>query len=120
MYLETSFACAMLEAMSGCLESSVSCIGVGPGESCWREICSKFCHLGEIGVDHGSCLVSVMVRERRCLRESALSNLRKYSRVRWSVVGIRPSRCGLAHRNFVSDSMQGCVLGERLATCAHA
>ncbi len=29
--LEASVACAMLEAMSGCLESSVSCSGVGPG-----------------------------------------------------------------------------------------
>ncbi len=28
--LLASFACAMLEAMHGCLESSVSCSGVGP------------------------------------------------------------------------------------------
>jgi hypothetical protein len=49
--LEASLACAMLEAMSSCLESSVSCSGVGPGGSCWREICRKFCHIGEIGVD---------------------------------------------------------------------
>jgi hypothetical protein len=59
------------------------------------------------------------VRERRCLGEFALSDLRKYSRARWSVVGIRPSRWGLAHIHYVSDSMSGCVLGERLATCAH-
>ena len=63
--------------------------------------------------------MSVLVRERRCPWKFALSSLRKYSRARWSVVGIRPSRCGLAYRNFVSDSMKGCVLGERLATCAH-
>jgi hypothetical protein len=73
----------------------------------------------EIEVDRGSCLVSVLVRERRCFGVSALSSFRKYSRVRCNVVGIRPSRCRLAHRNYVSDSMYGCVLGERLATCAH-
>ncbi len=32
--LEVSFACAMLEAMSGCLESIVSCSGMGLGGSC--------------------------------------------------------------------------------------
>ena len=31
---EASVACAILEAMSGCLEFSVSCICVGPGGSC--------------------------------------------------------------------------------------
>ncbi len=105
MCLKASFACALLEAMSDCLDSSVRCSGVGPGGSCWREICSKLCQLGEIGVNCGPCLVSVLVRERRRLGESALSNLRKYSRARWSVVGIRPSGCVLAHRNSVSDSM---------------
>ena len=75
--LEVSFVCAMLEAMSGCLESSVSFSGVGPGGSCWREVCSKFCHLGEMRVDCGSCFVSVLVRECRCSGESAMSNLLK-------------------------------------------
>ena len=64
-----------------------------------------FCHLVEIGVDWGSCLVSVLVRERRCFGESAMSSFRKYSRARCNVVGMRPSRCGLAHKNTVSDSM---------------
>ena len=36
-----------------------------------------------------------------------------------SVLGIYPSRCGLAHKNSVSDSMYGCVLGELLVICAH-
>jgi hypothetical protein len=45
------FTCAMLEAMSGCLESSVSCSGVGSGGSYWKELCSMFCHLVEICVD---------------------------------------------------------------------
>jgi len=103
--LRASFACAMLEAMSGCLESIVSCSGVGPGGSCWKEVCNMFCHLVEIGVNSGSCLVSVLVRERRCFGETALSSFRKYSRARYNVVGMRPSRCGLAHRNSVSDSM---------------
>jgi hypothetical protein len=49
--------------------------------------------------------VSVLVRERSCSEESALSSLRKYSRARYSVVGMRPNMCGLAHMNFVSDSM---------------
>ena len=43
-----SYACAMLEAMSGCLELSVSCSGVGPGGSCWREVCIRVYNLGEI------------------------------------------------------------------------
>ncbi len=34
LFFEASVACAILEAMSGCLEFSVSCIGVGPGGSC--------------------------------------------------------------------------------------
>ncbi len=62
--------------------------------------------------------MSVLVRERKCSGESTLSSLPKYSRAHWSVVGIRPIRCGLAHRNSVSDSMYGCILGECLATCA--
>ena len=72
----------MLEATPGCLESSVSCSGVEPGGSCWKGMCNMFCHLGEIDVDWGSCLVSVLVRERRCSRESAMSSFRKYSRAR--------------------------------------
>ena len=95
----------MLEAMPGCLESSVSCSGVGHGGSCWKEVYNMFCHLVEISVDWGSCLVSVLVRERRCSGESALSSFRKNSRACSNVVGMRPSRCGLAHRNYVSDSM---------------
>ncbi len=95
----------MLEVMPGCLESSVSCSGVGPRGSCWKEACNMFCHLVEIGIDWGSCLVSVLVRERRCSRESAMSSFRKYSRARCNVVGMRPSKCGLAHRKSVSDSM---------------
>jgi hypothetical protein len=95
----------MLETMSGCLESSVSCSGVGPGGSCWKEVCNMFCHLVEIVVDWGSCLVSVLVRERRCSGESAMSSFLRYSRARCNVVGMRPSKCGLAHKNSVSDSM---------------
>ena len=112
-------ACAMLVAMSGCLEFSVSCSGVGPGGSFCRKMFSRFCHLGEMGVDWGSCLVSVFVRERRCSGEFALSCVRRYSSARCSVAGRCPRKCGLAHRIFVSDSMQGCVLGDNLAICAH-
>jgi hypothetical protein len=95
----------MLEAMSGCLESIVSFSGVGPNGSCWRGLCSRVCHLGEMKVDWGLCLVSALLRERRCSGESAMSSIHKYSRARWSGVGIRPNMCGLAHRNSVSDSM---------------
>ena len=95
----------MLEAMPDCLEYSVSCSGVGPGGSCWKEVYNMFCHLIEICVDWASCLVSVLVRERRCSGESALSSFRKYNRASCYVVGMRPSRCVLAHRNFVSDSI---------------
>ena len=49
--LWASFACAMLEAMPGCLESSVSCSGVRPRGICWKEVCNMFCHLVEIGID---------------------------------------------------------------------
>ena len=34
LLFEASVACAILEAISGCLEFSVSCRGVGPGGSC--------------------------------------------------------------------------------------
>ncbi len=95
----------MLEAMPSCSESSMSCSGVAPGGSCWKIACNMFCHLVEIGVDWGSCLVSVLVRERRCSGESAMSSFRKYSRARCNVVGMRPRRCGLADMNSVSDSM---------------
>ena len=98
-------ACAMLVAMSGCLVSSMSCIGVGPEGSFCRKVCNRVCHLGEMGVDCGSCLLSVLVREKRCSRESALSCFRIYSSARCSVVGRCPLRCGLAHRISVSDSM---------------
>ena len=63
----------MLEAMSGCLVWNVSCSGVGPGGSLVRQLCSRVCHLGEMGVDCGSYMFSVLVRERRCSGESALS-----------------------------------------------
>ncbi len=72
--MEAFVACAMLEAMSSCLESTVRCSGVGPGGSYWREVCSKFCHLGEIRVDFGSCLVSVLGMECRCSGESAMGS----------------------------------------------
>ena len=98
-------ACAMLVAMSGCLVFCMSCIGVGPEGSFCRMMCNRVCHLGEMGVDCGSCLLSVLVRERRCYGESALSCFRKYSSARCSVVGRCPLRCGLAHRISVSDSM---------------
>ena len=55
----------MLEAMSGCLLCIVSCRGVGPGGSLLRKPCSMVCHLREMGVDCGSCLVSLLVREWR-------------------------------------------------------
>ena len=66
LFWKVVLACAMLVAMSGCLEFSASCSGVGPGESFCRKMCNRVCHLGEMGVDWGSCLVSVLVRERRC------------------------------------------------------
>ena len=66
-------AFVMLEAMSGCLVCNVSCSGVGPEGSLLRKLCSMVCHLGEMGVDCGSCLFSVLVRERRCSGEYALS-----------------------------------------------
>ena len=34
LLFEASVACAILEAISGCLEFCVSCRGVGPGGSC--------------------------------------------------------------------------------------
>ena len=49
--LWASFTCAMLEAMCGCLESSVRCSGVGRGGSCWKGVCNMFCHLVEMVVD---------------------------------------------------------------------
>jgi hypothetical protein len=66
-------ACVMLVVMSGCLVCNVSCSGVGPGGSLLRKLCRSVCHLGEIGVDCGSCLFSVLVRVRRCSGEFALS-----------------------------------------------
>ena len=66
---------------------------------------NMFCYLVELGVDWESCLMSVLVRERMCSGESAMSSFRRYSRAPCNVVGMRPSRCGLAHRNSVSDSM---------------
>jgi len=51
LFWEASVACAILVVISGCLELSVSCMGVGPGGSCWRKVCSRVCHLGEMGVD---------------------------------------------------------------------
>ncbi len=69
LFFEASVACAILEVMSGCLELSVSCIGVGLGGSCWRKVCSRVCHLGEIGVDCGLCLISLFVSDCRCSRE---------------------------------------------------
>ena len=98
-------ACVILVAMSGCLEFSASCNGVGPGGSFCRKMCNRVCHLGEMGVDWGSCLVSVLVRERRCSGESALIYFRRYSSAHCSVAGRCPRRCGLAHRNSVLDSM---------------
>ena len=98
-------ACEMLVAMSGCLEFCMSCNGVGPEGSFCRKMCNRVCHLEEMGVDCGSCLLSVLVRERRCSGESALSCFRIYSSARCSVVGRCPLRCGLAHRISVSDSM---------------
>ena len=59
-------ACAMLVTMSGCLEFSTSCNGVGPEGSFCRKMCNRVCHLGEMGADRGSFLLSVLVRERRC------------------------------------------------------
>ena len=63
----------MLEAMVGCLVCNVSCSGVGSGGSLLRKLGSRVYHLGEMGADCGSCLFSVLVRERRCSGESALS-----------------------------------------------
>ena len=105
LFWQIVVACSMLVAMSGCLVFCMSCIGVGPGGSFCRKVCSRVCHLGEMGVDCGSCLLSVLVRDRRCSGESALSCFRRYSSARCSVVGRCPLRCGLAHRISASDSM---------------
>jgi hypothetical protein len=105
LFWQIVVACAMLVAMSGCLVFSMSCNGVGPEGSFCRKVCNRVCHLGEMGVDCGSCLLSVLVRERRCSGDSALSCFRKYSSARCNVVGRCPLRCGLAHRISVSDSM---------------
>ncbi len=105
LFWQICVACAMLVAMYGCLLPCMSCIGVGPEGSVCRMMCNRVCQLGEMGVDCGSCLLSVFVRERRCFGESALSCFRKYSSERCSVVGRCPFRCGLAHRISVSDSM---------------
>ena len=69
LFFEASVACTILKAMSGCLEFSVSCIGVGPGGSCWRKECSKVCHLGEMRVDCELCLVSLFTSDCRCSGE---------------------------------------------------
>ncbi len=53
----------MLEAMPGCLVCIVSCRGLGPGGSLLRKLCNRVCHLREMGVDCGSCLFSLLVRE---------------------------------------------------------
>ncbi len=105
LFWKVVLACAMPVAMSGCLEFSASCSGVGPGGNCCRKICNRVCHLGDMGVDWGSCLVSVLVRERRCFGEFAFSCFRIYSSARCSVSGRCPRRCGFAHRISVSDSM---------------
>jgi hypothetical protein len=105
LFWKVVLARAMLEAISGCLEFSVSCSGVGPGGSFCRKMCNRVCHLGEMGVDWGSCLVCLLVRERRCSWESALSCFRRYSNARCSVTERCPRRCGLAHRISMSDSM---------------
>ena len=73
LFWRVVLACAMLVAMYGCLEFSTSCSGVGPGGSLLRKLCSRVCRLGEMGVDCGSCLFSVLVRIRRCSGEFALS-----------------------------------------------
>ncbi len=78
---------------------------MGPEGSFCRKICNRVCHLGEMGVDCESCLLSVFVIERRCSEESALSCFRRYSSACCSVRGRCPRRCGLAHRISVSDSM---------------
>ena len=59
LFWQIVVACAMLVAMSGCLVLSMSCIGVGPEGSFCRKVCNRVCHLGEMGVDCGSCLLSV-------------------------------------------------------------
>ena len=63
LFFEASIACAILEAMPGCLEFRMSCIGVGPGGRCCRELCSKVCHLDEMAVDWGLCLLSLFVSD---------------------------------------------------------
>ncbi len=105
LFWKIDVACAMIVAMSGCLEVSTSCNGVGPEGSFCREMCNRVCHLGGMGVDCGSCLLSVLVRERRGSGESALRCFSKYSSARCSVAGRFSLRCGWAHRISVSDSM---------------
>ena len=92
LFWRVVLACAMLVAMSGCLEFSTSCNVVGPGGSVCRKMCNRVCHLGEMGVDWGSCLVSVLVRESRYSGESALSCFRRYSSARCSVTGRCPRK----------------------------
>ena len=105
LFWQIVVACAMLVAMSGCLVSCMSCIGVGPEGSFCSMMCNRVCHLGEMGVDCGSCLLSVLVSERRCSGESALSCFRRYSSARCSEAEKCPRKCGLAHMISVSDSM---------------
>ncbi len=50
---------------------------MGPGGIFCRKICNRVCHLGEMGADWGSCLVSVLVRERRWSGEFDLSCFHK-------------------------------------------
>ena len=63
LFVEAIVACAMLETMSGCLEFRISCIGVGPGGKCCRKLCSKVCHLDEMAVNWGLCLLSLFVSD---------------------------------------------------------
>ncbi len=78
LFWKVVLACAMLVTMSGCLELSASCSGVGPGGSFCRKMCNRVCHMGKMGVDWGLYLVIVLVRERMCFGEFAVSCFCKY------------------------------------------
>ena len=77
LFFEALVACNMLETMSGCLKFRVSCIGVGSNGRCCRKLCKRVCHLEEMGVDWGLCLLSLFVSDCRYVEEVDWSCERK-------------------------------------------
>ena len=62
LFFKASVAGVILEVISGCLELSVSCMGVRPGGSCWRKVCSRVCHLAR----RNGCRLSVVFGKFIC------------------------------------------------------